>query len=328
MKAAWYEQQGPAENVLVVGEQPDPAPKPGEVRIKVHYSGLNPGDIKKRQDAFDYGMPYPLVIPHSDGAGIIDRVGKNVSESRIGERVWCYGAQNYCPFGTAAEYVVVPTDQAIPLPEIITFEQGACLGIPGITAHRAVHIAGNVEGKTILVQGGGGAVGQCAVALAIYAGARVIATTRSGHDEMIVRKAGANGVVRTDNLSQEKIIDKIREVASGDIQHIIEVAFDANIGIDKEIISMGGSIAAYATVNPEPTLPFWPLLFKNVRLYLIGSDDLPKEAQVAAANEINQALENGWRGYEISEIFELESIAKAHKTVEKGTVNGRIIVKI
>lgn len=166
MKATWYERQGPADKVLVVGEQPDPEPEPGEVRIKVRYSGINPGDIIKRQDAFGIGMPYPRVIPHSDGAGTIDRVGETVSESRVGERVWCYGAQSYRPFGTAAEYVTVPSHQAISLPENVSFEQGACLGIPGITAHRAVHVAGDVQGKTVLVQGGGGAVGQCAVALA------------------------------------------------------------------------------------------------------------------------------------------------------------------
>ncbi len=328
MKAAWYEQQGPAEKVLVVGEQPDPEPESGEVRIKVHYSGINPGDIKKRQDAFGYGMPYSLVIPHSDGAGIIDRVGKDVSESRIGERVWCYGAQSYRPFGTAAEYVVIPADQTIPLPENVSIEQGACLGIPGITAHRAVRSAGNVEGKTILVQGGGGAVGQCSVALAGLEGAKVIATVRSDHDETIARKAGADEVVRTDNLSQEKIIEAIREIASGDVQHIIEVAFDANIEIDKEIISTGGSIAAYATGNPEPAIPFWPLLFKNVRLYLLGSDDFPKEAKLAAANEINRALESGWEGFEIGKVYPLKAIAEAHQAIENGFSKDRVILEV
>ena len=171
MKAAWYERQGPASDVLTVGEMPMPEPGPGDVRIRVHSSGVSPGDVKKRQDTFAVGMPYPQVIPHSDGAGVIEHVGDGVSVSRVGERVWCFGAQSYRAFGTAAEYVVVPSGQAIVLPEGISFEQGACLGIPGITAHRAVHVAGPVNGRTLLVQGGGGAVGQCAVGLARHAGA-------------------------------------------------------------------------------------------------------------------------------------------------------------
>src|SRR3954471_22079987 len=197
MRAAWYETQGAARDVLVVGEMPDPEPGPAEVRIRVAASGINPGDVKKRQDTFGYGMPYPRVIPHSDGAGTIDRVGDGVPASRVGERVWCYGAQTYRPFGTAAEYVVVPSEQAVPLPDRISFEQGACLGIPGITAHRAVHAAGSVNGRVVLVQGGAGAVGQCAVALARRAGALVIATVRSERDGLVAQRAGAHRVIET-----------------------------------------------------------------------------------------------------------------------------------
>lgn len=273
-------------------------------------------------------MPYPLVIPHSDGAGIIDRIGDNVSESRIGERVWCFGAQSYRPLGTAAEYVVVPAGQAVPLPENVPFEQGACLGISGITAHRAVHIAGNVENKTILIQGGGGAVGKCAVDLAKFAGAKVIATVRSEHDEKIAKNAGAYEVIRTEHVFQDKIVELIQDVTSANMQHIVEVAFDANIEIDQELLAVGGSIASYATGNPTPNIPFWPLLFKNIRLFFIGSNDFPADAKVEAAKEINRALESGWQGFEIGEIFELESIAEAHKAVENGSVKGRIIVKI
>src|SRR5712671_5933344 len=166
MRAAWYERQGPAREVLVVGTMPDPLPGPGDVRIRVAASGINPGDLIKRRNAFGYGMPFPRVIPHRDGAGTIDSVGEGVLASRVGERVWCYGAQSYRAFGTAAEYVVVPSSQAVPLPDGVPFEQGACLGIPGITAHRAVHATGPVAGRTLLVQGGAGAVGVCAVGLA------------------------------------------------------------------------------------------------------------------------------------------------------------------
>lgn len=134
MRAAWYERQGPAGDVLVVGEMPDPAPGRGEVRMKVAASGINPGDVKKRRDEYGYGMPYRRVIPHSDGAGVIDQVGEGIPAARIGELVWCFGAQSYRPFGTAADYCILPAAQAVPLPRGVPFEQGACLGIPGITA--------------------------------------------------------------------------------------------------------------------------------------------------------------------------------------------------
>src|SRR6202041_2688958 len=178
MRAAWYEKQGPPREVLVVGEMPDPRPGPGEVRIRIAASGINPGDVKKRQDSFGIGMPYPRVIPHSDGAGRVDQVGEGVPSDWIGRSVWCYGAQSYRPFGTAAECTVVPVDQVVPMAKNVSIDQGACLGIPGITAHRAVHTVGTVSGRTVLVQGAAGAVGLCAVRLARQAGAHVIGTVR------------------------------------------------------------------------------------------------------------------------------------------------------
>ena len=161
MKAAWYEKQGAARDVLVVGNMDDPQPRTGEVRIRVAFSGVNPGDVKKREDTFGVGMPYPRIIPHSDGSGTVDAVGDGAPREWVGRRAWCYGAQSYRPFGTAAEYAVVPLTQVVPLPAGVPLEQGACLGIPGITAHRAVHVAGSVAGRTVLVQGGAGAVGAC-----------------------------------------------------------------------------------------------------------------------------------------------------------------------
>jgi D-arabinose 1-dehydrogenase-like Zn-dependent alcohol dehydrogenase len=182
MRAVWYERQGPAQQVLRVGTMPDPTPGPGEVRIRIAASGINPGDVKKRQNAFGYGMPYPRVIPHSDGARVIDQVGDGVSTDLVARRVWCYGAQTYRPFGTAAEYTVVPASQAVPLPDSVSFEQGACLGIPGITAHRCIDVARPVDCRSVLVHGGAGAVGICAVQLARRAGALVIAAVRSSSD--------------------------------------------------------------------------------------------------------------------------------------------------
>src|SRR6516162_1322241 len=230
MKAAWYEKQGPARDVLVVGEMDDPEPRSCEVRIRVAFSGVNPGDVKKREDAFGVGMPYPRVVPHSDGSGTIDGVGEGVSRQWIGRRVWCYGAQSYRPFGTAAGYTVVPVERVVELPEGVPLEQGACLGIPGITAHRNVHVAGSVEGRTVLVQGGAGTVGACAVQLAHQAGARVIATCRTESDKEIVARAGANTVL----LTEAKLVENIRRVAPDGVEHIVEVAFAANIKSDVE----------------------------------------------------------------------------------------------
>jgi NADPH2:quinone reductase len=258
MKAAWYEKQGPARDVLVVGEMPDPVPASGEVRIRIAASGVNPGDIKKRQNAFGYGMPYPRVIPHSDGAGRVDQVGTGVSSEWKSRSVWCYGAQSYRPFGTAAEFVVVPVEQIAQLPENVSMEQGACLGIPGITAHRAVYVAGEVRGRTVMVQGAAGAVGLCAVALAHHAGARVIGAVRSASDQPVASNAGADEVV----LNDQNLISRVRELAPQGVDHIVEVAFGANVEADVELLRQGGSIASYATDNPTPTIPFWQMVFR------------------------------------------------------------------
>ncbi len=327
MKAVWYERQGLARDVLIVGDMDDPDPGPGEVRIRVKASGINPGDVKKRQDAFGVGMPYARVVPHSDGAGVIEKLGAGVPGHRLGERVWCYGAQSYRPYGTAAEYVVVPQAQAIVLPPAASFEQGACLGIPGITAHRAVHAAGTVEGKTVLVQGAAGAVGSCAVGVARQAGARVIATVRSERDAAIARRAGAHGVLRTDGRTAQEIASATRALAGeGAVDHVVEVAFDANVGIDTDVLAIGGSICAYATTNPAPAIPFWPLLFKNIRVHFVGSDDFPPEARLAAAVDLNRLFEAGWPGFTIDRSFALEQAAWAHEYLETRRGSGRVVL--
>ena len=324
MRAAWYERQGPASEVLTVGEMPSPAAGAGEVRIRIAVSGINPGDIKKRRNEYNYGMAYPRVIPHSDGAGHVDQLGEGVSTEWLGRRVWCYGAQSYRPFGTAAEWTVVPVGQAVPLPESIPLEQGACLGIPGITGHRAVHVAGPVAGRTVLVQGAAGAVGSCAVQLAHRAGAFVIASVRSSQDGASVRRGGADEVV----TAADDTVERVLAIAPGGVDHIVESAFDANIAMDARLLAQGGSIGAYAAGGADPPIPFWPLLFKGARVFFLGSDDFPPDVKATAAKALDDALAAGWGGFEIAHRVPLPDIAKAHELMEQPGRRGRIVLVI
>jgi NADPH2:quinone reductase len=326
MRAAWYEKQGPAREVLIVGEMPDPIPGPGEVRIRIAASGINPGDIKKRQDSFGIGMAYPRVIPHSDGAGRVDQVGDAVPSEWLGRPVWCYGAQSYRPFGTAAEFTVVPVEKVAPLTDNVTPQQGACLGIPGITAHRAVYVAGPVNGHTVLVQGAAGSVGLCAVQLARRGGAHVIGTIRSSAEEETAQNAGAHEVLRNDNAQEFRA--RLAELAPDGIDHIVEVAFGANVESDVELLKMGGSISTYATDNATPKIPFWQMVFKNIRVFFLGSDDFPVDAKIEAARDLNAALEAGWSGFKIAEQIPLSEIARAHELAERPVRPGRVVVML
>lgn len=237
--------------------------------------------------------------------------------------MWCYGAQSYRPFGTAAEYTVLPLKLVVPLPEGVPLEQGACLGIPGITARRAVHVA-SVKGKTVLVQGGAGGVGACAVQLAHQAGARVIASCRAESDKEIASRAGADEVLLTDG----NLAERIRGLAPDGVHHVVEVAFGANIKTDTEVLAQGGSIASYATNTPMPETPVWQLVFVNARLFFVGSDDVPTDAKIEATRTINHALEAGWKGLDIAEIVPLDQIARAHELVEHPVKPGRVIVAV
>ena len=219
---------------------------------------------------------------------------------------------------------MVPLKQAVPLPDAVPLEQGACLGIPGITAHRAVHVAGSVLGRTVLVQGGAGAVGACAVQLAHRAGARVIATCRAESDKEIASRAGADEVL----LTGETLVERIRPLAPDGVQHVIEVAFAANINTDVAVLTHGGSIATYATNTPLPEIPVWQLVFVNAKLFFVGSDDVPTEAKIEATRDINNALEAGWRVLDIPEIVPLNEIARAHELVEHPVKPGRVIIGV
>ena len=325
MRAAWYEKQGEAADVFVVGEMPDPVPQAGEVRIRVRASGVNPGEIKKRQGWLGSAMPYPRVVPHSDGAGEIDAVGIDVDRSRLGERVWCFGAQSYRPFGTAAQYVTVPAWQAVRLPDEVSFEQGACLGIPGITAHRAVFADGPVKGVTVLIAGATGGVGSMATQLAAWGGALVIGTVRSARDAQRARQLGAAHVV---NSADDDAVAQIRSIAPDGVDRIVEVAFGPNAAFNSRVVAQGAVIAAYATPDLEPVLPYWPLAFQNVVIRLLGSDDFPHEAKRQAAADLVACLEAGALRSEIRQVFALDRIADAHRAVENPTGSGRVVIEI
>jgi NADPH2:quinone reductase len=285
MLAAWYERPGPAADVLQVGELPAPEPGRGELRVRLTFSGINPGDTKKRSDWLGYGMPYPRVIPHSDGAVVVDAVGDGVDDARVGSRVWLYGAQSYRPYGTAAQLTVVPADQAIELPDEVSDEVGACLGIPGITAHRAVFADGPVTGKTVLVHGVLGGVASMAAQLSRWGGATVIGTVRSERDLHLTDAAVA--------LDHPDPAAAIRSLAPDGVDRIIEVAFSANADLDAAVAANGCVIAAYSTDVPRPDFPFWPMLFANVTIRLLGSDDFPREAKQQATAALTAAARAG-----------------------------------
>lgn len=228
MRAVWYDRQGPAAEVLRVGDLPDPEPGEGEVRVRLRFSGTNPGDTKKRRGWLGSEMPYPRVIPHSDGAGVIDKVGTGIDAKRVGQRVWVYNAQSYRAFGTAAEYVVVPDRLAVDLPDEVDDQTGACLGIPGITAHRAVFADGPVGGATVLVQGALGGVGSVAAQLAVWGGATVISTVRRTADLDQLTAPAAERAVALDIADPA---GAIRQHAPDGVDRIIEVAFSDNIDL-------------------------------------------------------------------------------------------------
>lgn len=324
MLATWYDRQGPAADVLQFGELPDPAPGPGEVRVRLALSGVNPGDTKKRRGWLGSSMPYPRVVPHSDGAGVVDAVGDGVGRARLGRRVWVWGAQSYRAFGTAAQYTVVPAERAVDLPDEVSDELGACLGIPGITAHRTVFADGPVAGLTVLVHGVLGGVGALAAQLASRAGATVIGTVRRGAD--LPHATGA-AVAHAVALDRPDAADAIRAYAPEGVDRVIEVAFAANVDLDAAVVKNQAVIAAYATDRDRPELPFWPMLFDNVTIRLLGSDDFPAEAKRQAAADLTAAAREGALSVAAGTPLSLEEAARAHERVDAGS-RDRVLLSI
>jgi NADPH2:quinone reductase len=322
MLAAWYERPGPAADVLQVGEMAAPEPGPGEVRVQVAVSGVNPGDSKKRGDWLGFGMPFPRIVPHSDGSGVVEAVGEGVDARRVGQRVWVYGAQSYRPFGTAAQLTVVPAEQAVELPGEVGDEMGACLGIPGITAHRAVFGDGPVAGRTVLVQGVLGAVGSMAAQLARWGGATVIGTVRRAGDADRVDPAVAHGLAL-----DAQPAEAIRARAPHGVHRIVEVAFSDNADLDADVVAADGVIAVYGTREDRPDFPFWPMLFANVTIRLLGSDDFPRAAIRQAAEDLTTAAREGALTAPIGDPLPLADIAAAHERVDAGS-RRRVLVSL
>jgi NADPH:quinone reductase len=324
VRAVWYERQGPAYEVLQVGELSDPEPGPGEVRVQVRLSGVSPGDTKKRRGWLGSAMPYPRVIPHSDAAGVVESVGLGVDPTRVGRRVWVYGAQSYRPFGTAAQLTVIPAQQAIDLPDEVPDELGACLGIPGITAHRAVFADGPVTGATVLVQGVLGAVGSLAAQLARWGGATVIGTVQRRED---LEQGSTTAIGPTVALDQPGPGGAIRAYAPHGVDRIIEVAFSDNIDLDAAVAKNNTVIAAYATRGDRPDFPFWPMLFDNITIRLLGSDDFATEAKQQAAVDLTAAAADDALTIPIGTPLPLERAAEAHDRVDAGT-RDRVLLAI
>jgi NADPH2:quinone reductase len=325
MQAAWFESFGEATDVLKIGALAKPKPKAGEVLIRLATSGVNPSDVKKRTGAFPNLLDGGLVIPHSDGAGIIDAVGDGVPAIRIGERVWVYQVQFGRRFGTAAEYVTVDSNRAPKLPDNTSFEIGACLGIPVMTAHRCVFSDGSVEDKTVLVTGGAGRVGYYAIQWAKQAGARVIATASNEADKATCEAIGADCVVnhRRDNWSENLL-----SFTKGEkVDRVIDVEFGANLPEVLKLIAASGTIASYSSTQvKEPQLPFMQMMFMDLTIRLVIVYAMPEQAKQTAITDINTKLENNAFQHRIAHVLPMTEIAKSHQLVEQGGFGGCVVI--
>ena len=325
MLAAWYEQNGAARDVLRVGEQPEPLPGKGEVRVRLRASGLNPSDVKARGG----GRPVipPRVIPNSDGAGTIDRVGAGVSRRRIGQRVWVYNGQWQRASGTSAQYIVLPAAQVVPLARKLTFQQGACLGIPVMTAHRCLFADGPIRNRNVLVTGGAGVVGHYAVQLARWAGARVIATASSAEKAAHARNAGAHAVI---NYTNEDVRARINELTRNQgIDRVVDVEFGANLPVYLKALRPDAVVATYASMKvPAPSFPFYELMRLNFTLRMVFVYTMSASAKARALADIKRWIESGRPRFAIAAHMPLSEIVAAHELVESGRKVGHVIMDI
>jgi NADPH2:quinone reductase len=322
MRAAYYEENGSARAVLRVGEVETPHAGPGEVRVKLAASGVNPSDVKSRA-GLTRKIAWPRVIPQSDGAGVIDEVGDGVAKSRIGERVWLWNGQWKRAFGTAAEFIALPAAQAVALPASVSFEQGACLGIPAMTAYHAVVLASAAKGTTLLVSGGAGAVSQYVIQFAKRAGAQVITTISSPEKAAVAREAGADACI---DYKREQVGARVMElIGKRGVDAVIELDLTANAKLLPGVLRPRGSVIVYGT-GGEALLPAQFCLVNSIRVqfFLVYELDADERARTLAA--INDALAQGALINRVAQpTYALSDTVAAHEAVERGSI-GNVIV--
>ncbi|WP_136659914.1 NADPH:quinone reductase [Nitratireductor sp. XY-223] len=335
MRAAWYRRTGPASEVLETGALPDDPGgplKPGDVRVRVRTSGINPADVKRRAGWGGLSLEHDLIVPHADGAGIVEAVGADVPPSWLGKRVWMRNAQGGYgeagrAYGTASEWISLPAAQVFELPEPLGFAEGACLGIPALTAFHAVFADGSVEDRTVLVTGAAGAVGHFAAQFARAGGARVIATVSSAEKAAHVRAVGVRDIVLRHD---EDVAGRVMELTGGEgVDRVVEVDFGANLEQTRRIIRPHAVIAAYSsTAVPEPVLPYYDFAFRGATLRFIQGFLLTPDVVDAAQALISDMAANGALHVAIARRFPLERIAEAHEHVESGEAIGNVVLEI
>ena len=318
-----------------------PSPGPGEVRVRVHVSGVNPTDWKARRGSGSgrARLPFPELVPNQDGAGVIDAVGEGVASERVGERVWVWEAAWQRPEGTAQELVVLPERQAVRLPEGASFDLGASLGIPALTAHRCLTVSehgprtlapGALDRQTLLVAGGAGAVGHAAIQLARWAGARVVSTVSGDEKAELAASAGAQHVV---NYREGDAQERIRAFAPGGVDAVVEVAPAANAALDAAVLAPNGTVAAYASEHERKLeLDVGSLMSRNLRYQLVLVYTVSAAAKDQAVADVAAAVSDGalpvgeGAGLPLHR-FPLERTADAHDAVEGGVV-GKVLIDV
>jgi NADPH:quinone reductase len=332
VKAVLNIARGAAGDTLIIQDIPTPSPAPGEVRVALRASGVNPSDSKLRSGAQGPMIAESVVI-HNDGAGVIDAVGDGVDTGRIGQRVWLYntnrslGGLGQGPVGTAAEFVCVPDALAPILPENIDFETGACLGVPAMTAHRALMWAGPVVDKTVLITGGAGSVGHSAIQIAKAMGAKVIATVSSDEKAEIASAAGADAIV---NYREQDLETELAALAgSSGIDHVVDVDLAAHAALYPKILAAGARVGAYASATDlTPSIPFYPLAFSNISLQPVFVYSIGDAAKQQAISDINTLLSQSALTPRIAKVFQCDDIVAAHEAIEGGDIIGNAVIKI
>jgi NADPH2:quinone reductase len=324
MRAAFYEHNGTAREVLRVGEVETPQAGPGEVRVKLSTSGVNPSDVKSRQGS-TRKIAWPRIIPHSDGAGVIDQVGDGIAKARIGERVWIWNGQWKRAYGTAAEFIALPAAQAVKLSDKVSFEAGACLGIPAMTAYHAVALAAAQKGTMLLVSGGAGSVSQYVIQFAKLAGATVLTTNSSEEKAKIAREAGADHTI---DYRREDVGARVMELTDKHgVDAVIEMDLAANAKLIPQVLRAKGSVIVYGT-GPEAVIPATFCLVNTIRLQFFLVYELDTAERERTVSAINLALSEGNLINRVAQpTFSLADTAAAHEAVERGTV-GNVIVTI